>query len=597
MSVRRQQLEPSRKRCAIYTRKSGDAPVLQEMTSLQSQRAICSSYIASQKHKGWIEIDKHYEDAARSGSNLQRPALQELLNDIELGIVEVVLVYKLDRITRTLLDFVRLIDFFDRYGIVFVAITQNFDTSDSMGRLIRNVLMTFAQFEREIASDRMRDKKMVMKQNGRWAGGSAPIGYDLKKGKLVINEREAEAVRRMFDTYVETQRLSVVYRQLRDEGFRRKTWMSRRGRPMGGEPLSASSFYHMLGNPVYVGEIRHLNQTYPGIHQPIVARDVWEKVQRILKERSRFKPKQSLNLLRGLLYDAYGRRMDCAGGLEAAPRYYVSKRLAWAIRQDIRLFRVRADQIEKLVAESLKSFLTDRVEIRLLLMKCGVVGGQIEELAGRGAESAVRLDRLTVRQLYCVLAALLQRAEVHEEFVRLIIRQNAIPLYLGWDGGGLFVLNELELMRATQCHTIDVPASLLRQRRNTWLPLGPRGEPAGKIDRRLVALLDDARAAQKLAFDQREVELEHLARSAGCRTDFFSRLVRLNYLAPDIVTAILDGKQPEGLTRKSLTTIDLPLDWSLQRRLLGFPPRPRAVRLQAPTAKRRPYFAFEGDGI
>ena len=199
------------KRCAICTRKSSQPPLDQEVTSLESQRAICSAYIASQQHKRWIELTKPYDDSGRSGSNLVRPALQELVSDIELGLIDIVLVYKLDRITRTLLDFVRLIDFFDKYEVVFVSITQNFDTGDSMGRLIRNILLTFAQFEREIASDRMRDKKMVMKQRGYWTGGDPPIGYDLRRGKLVINRTEEEAVRCAFDTML---RLGALRRSI-----------------------------------------------------------------------------------------------------------------------------------------------------------------------------------------------------------------------------------------------------------------------------------------------------------------------------------------------------------------------------------------------
>lgn len=265
-------------RCAIYARKSAQAPLGQELTSLQTQRAIGSSYIASQQHKGWREVPRLYDDDGRSGSNLERPGLQALLDDIELGLIDVVLVYKLDRITRTLLDFVRLIDLFDRYGVVFVAITQNFDTSDSMGRLIRNVLLTFAQFEREIASDRMRDKKMVMKQRGLWTGGDAPIGYDLRRGKLVVNSDEEPAVRLIFETYAVKKRLAAVHAALEEKGFRRKVWKSQGGATKGGRPIALSTLHHVLANPVYIGEVTHCGQAYPGIHEPIIERGLWTRV-------------------------------------------------------------------------------------------------------------------------------------------------------------------------------------------------------------------------------------------------------------------------------------------------------------------------------
>lgn len=570
-------LQPTQacKRCAIYTRKSADAPIPQEVTSLQSQRAICSSYVASQQHKGWVELPKAYDDAGRSGSNLQRPALQALLTDVELGLVDVVLVYKLDRITRTLLDFVRLIDLFDRYGVVFVAITQNFDTSDSMGRLIRNVLLTFAQFEREIASDRIRDKKMVMKQRGLWTGGDAPIGYDLRRGKLLINSHEAPAVRCIFETYVREKRLAAVHRELLARRFRRKVWKTANGVAHGGKPIALSTLHHVLGNPVYIGEVSHLGERYPGIHQPIIERALWDKVQHVLEERRLFKPQQPANLLTGILYDAHGRRMHAREGRGSWGqfRYYASAPTAWATRQKIRIARARAAQLEQLVIESLKALLSDRVQLRLLLMKVGLFGPELDRLSSEGLVSAVGMQRMSVRQLGCALRALLQRAEVHREVVRIVVRLDALAPFLSWDGVGLFALSELELARAKQSHIIDIPASVDRQRRGHCLPVSPRQGRGSRADGRLVSLLDDAREAQKLVFGNRDVPIPDLAHSIGRKPASFGRLVRLNYLAPDIVAAILDGEQPEDLTRKRLMQIDLPTDWILQRRLLGMPPR------------------------
>src|SRR5574338_1090795 len=182
---------PAERRCAIYTRKSSGQGLERDFNSLEGQRSICSAYVTSQRHKGWLELAKHYDDGGYSGASLSRPQLQELLVDVEKGLVDVVVVYKIDRMTRTLLDFVRLVDFFERYGVVFVSITQNFDTADSMGRLVLNVLLTFAQLEREMASDRVRDKIRGIKQTGRWGGGTPPLGYDLRRHKLHINIHEA----------------------------------------------------------------------------------------------------------------------------------------------------------------------------------------------------------------------------------------------------------------------------------------------------------------------------------------------------------------------------------------------------------------------
>lgn len=563
------------KRCAIYTRKSAEAPISQEVTSLQSQRAICSSYIISQQHKGWVELPKAYDDAGKPGSSLQRPALQELLADVELGLIDVVLVYKLDRFTRTLLDFVRLIDLFDRYGVVFVAITQNFDTSDSMGRLIRNVLLTFAQFEREIASDRIRDKKMVMKQQGLWTGGDAPIGYDLRRGKLVRNPHEAPAVRCIFETYAREKRLAAVHRELLARGFRRKVWKSANGLVRGGRPIAISTLHHVLGNPVYIGEVTHRGKRYPGIHEPIIERVLWEKAQLVLEERRLFKPRQPSNLLTGLLFDAHGRRMHAREGKSSFGtfRYYASAPTAWAVRQKIRPVRARASQLEQLILESLKAALTDRAQLRLLLMKVGIYASELDRLSSRGAESAVRIGRMTVRQLSCALKTLVQRAEIHREFVRMIVRLEALPPFLSWDGVGLFALGEIELARSKQVHVIDIAAVVDRERKRHCLPLSHRRAHGGRIDAGLASLLDDAREAQKLIFDNRDIPISDLAYSLGRKPASFARLARLNYLAPDIIAAILDGEQPADLTRKRLMQIDLPTDWVLQRRLLGFAAR------------------------
>lgn len=344
------------RRCAIYTRKSAQPPMPQEVTSLESQRAICSAYIASQQHKGWQELPKTYEDAGKSGGSLERPALQELLADIEAGTVDVVIVYKMDRITRSLLDFVRLIDLFDRYGVTFVAITQNFDTGDSMGRLIRNILLTFAQFEREIAGDRIRDKKMVMKQRGYWTGGNPPTGYHLRRGKLVVEPFEQPAIQCIFETYVETRRLSAVHKKLVETGFRRRSRRTKNGIVQGGKVLSLSALHHIISNPVYIGEVTHHGERHPGIHPPIIDRDLWDRAQEVLEERRALKPRQPSHLLTGILFDDYGRRMHARSMRNAygEHRTYVSAFASWAVRQKIKSVRARADSLERLVIESLK---------------------------------------------------------------------------------------------------------------------------------------------------------------------------------------------------------------------------------------------------
>jgi site-specific DNA recombinase len=565
-------------RCAIYTRKSFQPPLGQELTSLESQRAICSSYIASQEHKGWIELAKHYEDSGRSGVSLDRPALRELISDVENGLVEIVVVYKLDRISRTLLDFVRLMDFFERYGVVFVAITQNFDTSDSMGRLIRNVLLTFAQFEREITSDRMRDKRMVMKQSGLWIGGDAPLGYDLRRGKLLPNGQEAPAVRCIFETYVTTKRVSQVHKELIARGHRRKVWKTNGGALKGGGPIGLSSLHHILRNPVYIGEVTHKGERHPGIHQPIVDRAMWDAAQLVLKEREQFKPRLPDHILTGILFDSHGRRMYArnfrADGsrLVKGVRYYESPIKTGPLGQRIRRTRAQADHLERLVLEALKGLVLDRTRIRPILMQANVFGSALEDLSNLAPAAAARLGKLAIRQLSGAMKALLTRVEVAEDCVRVIIRAYALAKFIGWDGVGFFKLSDLELRRATRVHVLALPVSVMRQRRTSWLPVERKTSSACPNDR-LIRLLKEARSAQELLFGERDKSVHEIARLAGRRVGSFSRLVRLNYLAPDIVAGITDGTQPTTLTRRQLTECDLPIDWELQRRLLGFPAR------------------------
>ena len=564
-------------RCAIYTRKSFQPPLGQEITSLESQRAICSAYIVSQQHKGWTELSKNYEDSGLTGANLDRPGLRDLIADIEIGLVEIVVVYKLDRISRTLLDFVRLMDFFERYGVTFVAITQNFDTADSMGRLIRNVLLTFAQFEREIASDRMRDKRMIMRRNGLWVGGDAPLGYDVRRRKLVPSRLEAPIVRRIFESYVATKRVSAVHKELVAHDCRRKISRTAQGKLKGGGFVSLPSLHHILRNPVYIGRVAHKGETFQGIHEPIVDPELWANAQAVLKEREQFKPRRPEHILTGILFDSHGRRLYgryfWRGGKHEGARYYESPAKVDQLGERIKRTRVKAGQLEAIVLEALKTLLADRPRVRPILMQANVFGSTLEALGRNSPASAVRLAKLSTAQLSAALQSLLSRVEIAEDHVRLILRAFALAKFIGWDGVGYFKLTELEAARATRMHVIVVPVeTLIRRRRVDWLQL-PEPACGPHPNKSLVNLIRQARRAQAALYDDRDKDLTETARLFSKRVGSFSRLVRLNYLAPDIVASILDGTQPETLTRQQLIKADLPLDWDLQRRLLGFPAR------------------------
>ena len=266
-------------RCAIYTRKSTDPQWDRDFNSIESQRDICAAYLTCQKHKGWGEVSQTDDDPGQSGVTLDRPALQTLLRDVEAGAIDVVIIYKIDRLTRSLADFVRLIDVFSRYQVSFVSVTQSFDTSDAMGRLVLNILLTFAQFERELIADRIRDKVAAMKRRGKHTGGPAPYGYDLVQRRLTVNAEEAAKVRSIFARYLELGSCHALCRELRAQGMKSKRWVSRSGRIRGGTLAGHGMIHHMLGNPIYIGRVPHKGESYPGEHEAIVDEQTWEAVQ------------------------------------------------------------------------------------------------------------------------------------------------------------------------------------------------------------------------------------------------------------------------------------------------------------------------------
>src|SRR5689334_15518560 len=299
--------DASRKRCAIYTRKSSEEGLEQEFNSLAAQREACEAYIRSQQHEGWVLVRTRYDDGGFSGGNLERPAAQRLLTDIRAGRIDIVVVYKVDRLTRSLADFARLVELFDASGVSFVSVTQQFNTTSSMGRLTLNVLLSFAQFEREVTGERIRDKIAASKKKGMWMGGNPPLGYDARDRKLLVNEAEAETVRHIFRRYLELGSVRLLKEELEAQGILSKARLSALGRTWGGNRFARGALYLMLQNRIYLGEVVHKKQHYPGEHASIVDRDLWERVQARLAansvEREGGGRATSPSLLAGLLFD------------------------------------------------------------------------------------------------------------------------------------------------------------------------------------------------------------------------------------------------------------------------------------------------------
>src|SRR5438552_3120505 len=271
--------DPSRKRCAIYTRKSSEEGLEQEFNSLQAQCEACEAYIRSQRHEGWISARTRYDDGGFSGGNMERPALQRLLADIQASRIDIIVVYKVDRLTRSLADFARLVEIFDTQGVSFVSVTQQFNTTSSMGRLTLNVLLSFAQFEREVTGERIRDKIAASKKKGMWMGGLVPLGYDLRDHELVINPAGAEMIRTLFRLYRELGTVRRVKEAADRLGLVTKQRQQRSGRLTGGEPFTRGHLYKILSNPLYIGEIEHKGVQYPGQHPPLIDGATWDAVQ------------------------------------------------------------------------------------------------------------------------------------------------------------------------------------------------------------------------------------------------------------------------------------------------------------------------------
>ena len=303
-----------RQRCAVYTRKSTEEGLDQDYNSIDAQRDAGHAYIASQRAEGWIPVADDYDDPAYSGGNMERPALKKLMVDIERGLIDIVVVYKIDRLTRSLADFSKMVEVFERQGVSFVSVTQQFNTTTSMGRLMLNVLLSFAQFEREVTGERIRDKIAASKRKGMWMGGVPPLGYDVVARKLVINEVEANIIQRMFVEYPRCRSTTLFVQQLRHDGVMSKSWKAQTGRDRVGKFIDKGGLYKILNNPIYLGQIRHKGVVHPGEHVPIITQAQWETVQAALASKPNGSKKGQIRterpaLLKGLIYTTDGRAM------------------------------------------------------------------------------------------------------------------------------------------------------------------------------------------------------------------------------------------------------------------------------------------------
>jgi DNA invertase Pin-like site-specific DNA recombinase len=559
-------------RCAIYTRKSTEEGLEQNFNSLDAQREACEAFIASQKHEGWIALPTQYDDGGYSGGTLDRPALQRILADIRGSKVEVVVVYKIDRLTRSLLDFAKIVEVFDAHSVSFVSITQAFNTATSMGRLTLNVLLSFAQFEREVTGERIRDKIAASKKKGMWMGGYPPLGYDVKDRKLVVNEAEAETVRYIFRRYQELRSVRLLKEHLDAAGVVSKRRTAPDGRTYGSRPIARGALYHMLQNRLYRGEIVHKNQAYPGEHEPIIDDDLWQEAQKTLTanrvDRRADKDSRHLSLLAGFIHDANGEPMTPSHAVKKGVRYryYVSKSLLTGDNKAPRSGqRIPAAHIEALVTHRIRAWLADPVVVLNAIQCRGLDAVDQKRLLEEAARLAAAWQDLDAERLRAILEAMVTKVQVHSDRVDVTLDQMGVASWLNtkdqprpFRAGG----ND----REQYLTVLTIPARL--KRTGIEMRLVVESEPAN-VDPSMVRLLLRAHVIRSRLLAEPGLPLKEIAAEEGISSSYVTRLLRLAFLAPDIVTAILNGRHPPQFTANRLMDdTRLPLDWTAQRELL-----------------------------
>ena len=570
-------------RCAVYTRKSSEEGLEQAFNSLDAQREACEAYITSQKHEGWTPLATLYDDGAYSGGTMDRPALQRLLGDIRAGKVDVVVVYKVDRLTRSLGDFAKIIEVFDAQRVSFVSVTQAFNTTSSMGRLTLNVLLSFAQFEREVTGERIRDKIAASKKKGMWMGGQPSLGYDIKERKLVVNEAEAETVRGIFRRYIELGTVRALRDDLAAAGVVSKRRMAADGSAYGGQRFSRGALYLMLKNQIYRGKIVHKGIAFPGEHAAIVDEELWGRVQSHLEvnriERREGDKALEPSLLAGIVFDASSEPMTPTHAVKKGTRYryYITRRLITGPAADCSQGqRVPASNLEALVISRLCALLADPVEFLTAIANGERDAPTQKKLGDAAAALSARWERLPSATQHDLVRSVLVRAQVHADRVDLEVGSARLVSWLLNEVGGEGIIDRDRASSANADDSnetlirLSIPASLKRTGKETKFVVNGVANSA-PADTTLIRLLVRGQKIAKRLFEPNCPPLEAVAREEEITASYATRLVRLAFLAPDLVAAILAGKQPPGLTaNKLMADTRLPLEWQAQRAALGF---------------------------
>ena len=560
-------------RCAIYTRKSTDEGLEKEFNTLEAQREAGENYIRSMKHQGWVILPEHYDDGGFSGGSLKRPALKQLLSDVEAGKVDMIVVYKIDRLTRSLLDFAQLVKIFEKHCCSFVSVTQHFNTCDSMGKLTLNILLSFAQFERELGAERVRDKIAASKKKGMWTGGPLPLGYDSKNKKLVINKEEAEIVRFIFEDYKRTGSQFQTVRDVNEKGYKPKERMTKTGKNISKGSFNHSMISNILNNPVYLGKVVYKGELYDGQHKAIISQELWDEAKSLRKANlgEAFRPSRVIkhSLLKGLI------ECECCGAMtptrsKKGNKYYEYYTPLKTVKEGAKIAHCKvgsipAGEIESFVIDKIKSiFQAPEFQQRLLKEfenqghNCNAA--DIHKIISDIGDAIKYFEPRTIHDF---ISELVRKVIICHDHIEIKLQPFAATLY------------ESSLVKPDPAFNnkileLKYPVRFGQKRGRTVII-----EPAF-VERTTPHRDEKLFNAVTLAFywkqimEEKHLTLTDMAKRENIDRGYMGQIIRLTTLAPDIIMAIINGTQPKLLSLRKLLRERFPYSWEEQKRELGF---------------------------
>lgn len=544
-------------KCAIYTRKSTEEGLEQDFNSLDAQREACEAYIKSQQHEGWILIEKDYNDGGFSGGTLERPAVKELFKDIEAGEVDIVVVYKVDRLTRSLMDFSKIVELFDSHNASFVSITQHFNTTTSMGRLTLNILLSFAQFEREVTGERIRDKVAASKKKGMWMGGCVPLGYERVNKKLVIEKHFANVIKIIYEKYLQFKSVCKLKAYLEESNIRSRS----------GKNFSKGNLYNILSNKTYVGLVTHKENNYKGEHEAIIDEETFENTQKLLLENRSDKNCQiqsaSNSLLAGKIYDDKNNRMSPSHSntRKRKYRYYVSLAVTKLRKgQEGSVSKIPAGEIEKFVVEEIKNFLQNTKKVQKLVKDLNVISQN---------EILKMIENITDFSAPKLVRAVLEKVVVSKEWIEIKLSQNQLIETLKNLANGLeppietkefsedpiIIKKDIRITTTSQvgCNTLIIPTG------SNIVPMP---------NQHLIKVIVKSHYWNELLLTGEAKNSYDIQRLEGLNDNsYLKQVLGLRFLAPEITEAILHGTQPRDLTMAKLFSLKT-IDWQEQKMIL-----------------------------